>query len=757
MAYSLVEAIAALESVTDEIGLRKLISEVSMDAPGNTTIAYSGHTPDGVPTFRLAEALATADQNLRYIGNTEISRFLNLSENDLLLSKLQTIIGGNPSVEGSNSWKFLNGSTDPYGNRIPNGIWDDISSRFMAAATGDVRVIVFDADAKRIFGASELTTLLNNPSVTSIEGIAVADLRAAMAKAGSEPLEAVFDRVKAASITHLGLAGVTASALPDGSVDVRMRDFGSKAILDAGDYIKTDPDSVNRLKAFLFNVDEASQAKLAGLVDSLKARGEMVVHGVGGKVLSRAGLLGLVLSGVMAGAQAATQASNGDTKGAMLTVGDWAAEQAGSEAGSLIGASLGGIALAILAAGGAVATAPAAAVFVTMAAMAGGFFGGDAGKEFFDLCHDLDGNGRIELMDKLSTVLFGPDAAPGAQLTSDLNGERYTIDASLPRDQIVLQAAADIAWRYALRELNPFVITDVSYAAQNADGSLDLYDEQTGEGQMTQAYLEDRGAMLAWKQRFDRAGLKGNRQLAADEVAGDWDFVDLAKLGADGKPLQLSIDGRGFSADDHRVVFGTRNADAVEGSDKADRLYGMDGDDRLSGGAGDDYLEGGLGNDQLIGGAGDDVLAGGAGDDLLIGGAGLNRLQGGRGNDNYRFGSGDGQDRIQENDKTSGVVDRVAFDAGITPADTRFTRSGNALQVGLPGGGDLLTIQDWYLGTRYQVEQFAYGDGTVLTATQAAGLVQAIASFDATATMVADRTGPLLSMTSEPVWAVPMP
>jgi len=44
-----------------------------------------------------------------------------------------------------------------------------------------------------------------------------------------------------------------------------------------------------------------------------------------------------------------------------------------------------------------------------------------------------------------------------------------------------------IAWRYALRELNAFVIPDISYAQHNTDGSLDLYDPETGE-----AWLADR-------------------------------------------------------------------------------------------------------------------------------------------------------------------------------------------------------------------------------------------------------------------------
>lgn len=268
MAYDLTQAYIALNSVTDELSLRKLITQISIDAPGTTTVAYSGTTAQSVPAFKLAEALSNADPSIRYIGNTDVSKFLDLTQNEQLLNKLRDIFDDDPRDPKTRAGQFLGGSFDPYGNRIPNGIWDDVSSRFMAAATGDVRVIVFDADAKRIFSTSELSTLLNNPSVTSIEGIPVSDLRSAMAKAGAEPLEAVFDRVKAASISHLGLAGVTATALPDGRFDIQMNDFGSRDILDTETYIKSKPNSFDKLKIFLFNIDDANQAKLGALVDS---------------------------------------------------------------------------------------------------------------------------------------------------------------------------------------------------------------------------------------------------------------------------------------------------------------------------------------------------------------------------------------------------------------------------------------------------------------------------------------------------------
>ncbi|MDP3138211.1 MAG: hypothetical protein Q8N17_17995 [Burkholderiaceae bacterium] len=55
-----------------------------------------------------------------------------------------------------------------------------------------------------------------------------------------------------------------------------------------------------------------------------------------------------------------------------------------------------------------------------------------------------------------------------------------------------------------MRELNAFVILNISYAQHNADGSLNLYDPATGQGAMTDLYLADRAAMLTWKIRYDK-------------------------------------------------------------------------------------------------------------------------------------------------------------------------------------------------------------------------------------------------------------
>lgn len=198
--------------------------------------------------------------------------------------------------------------------------------------------------------------------------------------------------------------------------------------------------------------------------------------------------------------------------------------------------------------------------------------------------------------------------------------------------EIVANARDSIAWRYALRELNPFVITDADYARHNTDGSLDLYDEATGTGTMTDRYLADRAAMLAWRIRYEVAGARDdnygqrdgpkpyNEDWDTNTVQGNWDFVDLGTRLPGGQPLTLAIDGAGLSLSDHQVVFGTTANDTINGESESDSLYGMAGDDTLNGKEGSDYLEGHGGADTLTGGDGADTLLDAFGNDRLDGG-----------------------------------------------------------------------------------------------------------------------------------------
>lgn len=161
--------------------------------------------------------------------------------------------------------------------------------------------------------------------------------------------------------------------------------------------------------------------------------------------------------------------------------------------------------------------------------------------------------------------------------------------------------------------------------------------------------------------------------------------------------LDLGTSSNGFGGADTLI-----SIENVMGSDYADLLIGN---------SAANLLQGGNGNDVLRGLAGDDILIGGAGDDLLYGGAGSDILQGGSGNDTYHFSIGDGQDIIIENDNAVGKKDSIVFGAGITAQSLQLRRSGLDLLLTY-GSGDVVTVQDWYVGSSRQIQETVFADGT---------------------------------------------
>ncbi len=218
---------------------------------------------------------------------------------------------------------------------------------------------------------------------------------------------------------------------------------------------------------------------------------------------------------------------------------------------------------------------------------------------------------------------------------------------STSRDTLVAQAQTALAYRYALKELNPFALTgdDALYAPHNANGELDLYDPTTGTGTLTDAYLQDRAAFLTWA---NQANTEDKTQLRGPNGPENWQFTDQAKN------YTLNVAGQvlGFDSQNpyRKAIFDGDTAGWVEGGTEGDHLYGAGGDDIIQGNGGNDHLEGGLGLDELQGGAGNDTLLGGAGADYLTGGKDSDILQGGLGNDSYIFSSGDGWDWIDDAD-----------------------------------------------------------------------------------------------------------
>ena len=123
---------------------------------------------------------------------------------------------------------------------------------------------------------------------------------------------------------------------------------------------------------------------------------------------------------------------------------------------------------------------------------------------------------------------------------------------------------------------------------------------------------------------------------------------------------------------------------------------------------------------------GDDLILGTHFADVFHGGAGDDRIEGGNGGDTYHFGLGDGADVFQ--DRTTNLLaegsDAVVFGAGIAAADIRITRYGtdhNSVALAIEGTTDSVSIENQFNYTtigfkEYEVESFAFADGTIWTA-----------------------------------------
>jgi hypothetical protein len=147
-----------------------------------------------------------------------------------------------------------------------------------------------------------------------------------------------------------------------------------------------------------------------------------------------------------------------------------------------------------------------------------------------------------------------------------------------------------LAYRYALRALNPFAIIGVDYAGLGhaANGVLALADPATGFGEMTDQYLTDRAAFLLAK-----LDLTLNNQKYPSDLLAVTHYQDIAS-GFDVPASLLAIQ--------REYLFGSTDPDALSGHDLTnDHLYGSSGNDLLRGFGSDDYLQGDSGDDWLDG------------------------------------------------------------------------------------------------------------------------------------------------------------
>lgn len=160
--------------------------------------------------------------------------------------------------------------------------------------------------------------------------------------------------------------------------------------------------------------------------------------------------------------------------------------------------------------------------------------------------------------------------------------------------------AENLAYRYALRELNPFVVLGAGYNQHNAIGQLDIYDPTTRAGVLTEEYLRDRAQFLASNINASQLDSVANGKAwtgyGYDGIRKHFEDRSGATpyhlyLGADSSVVGQSLDGM------TNILFGGGSHDGLIGGQRWDKLYGGDGNDFLDGRGEDDYLEGGHGED----------------------------------------------------------------------------------------------------------------------------------------------------------------
>ena len=221
--------------------------------------------------------------------------------------------------------------------------------------------------------------------------------------------------------------------------------------------------------------------------------------------------------------------------------------------------------------------------------------------------------GEIDYRNNFHTAL--------GEIETAVTGKHYNILPSGLGDALT-EGEQGIGYRYALLNLNPFVVNGFDYALHNQNHELDLYNSETGFG-LTDDYLRSRALLLDAKNTVFSQDLQadgaGKHELFESPV--DAIFQDFS--------TKLNIE-----TNKRRKPTGQEFLPPVV-PEKAYYLFGSDDDENegeLEGGTQDDYLYGGGGDDKINGKSGDDYLEGGTGDD------------------SYYYNDGDGFDTIYDSD-----------------------------------------------------------------------------------------------------------
>ena len=380
------QAIEMLPGITTKEELRILINQLDITATGTTTILYSGETASGVQTNDIIQAMLRNGEDIRVIGTTEAAKFLFVGPNDptyneAFVRKLEQLLGDNPEKPGSKSYQFMYGEQAADGTRIPNGVWDNASARFVDATEGEIRTLTAGANVNRTFFQTELSHALRNSKISSIDGIPIAYLQ----KMGNAN---AFKAISAQSDVYSSQLIVAVKS--DGEF---IRTIDEYLLLDSRGFFKATglegkPPLLEMVRSknlaeFMPNrITQHDQGRIM-LNDIAKYYREqsrllgaenVTLRMSALRVLDKLGWAGDLLALVMMAGAANAAYASGDNAGGDKLVRDWAGDFAGGLAGGWLAANIVGSALAPL-----YLTGPAGALVAGGLMLLAGFAGGILG------------------------------------------------------------------------------------------------------------------------------------------------------------------------------------------------------------------------------------------------------------------------------------------------------------------------------------------------------------------------------------------
>ena len=215
-----------------------------------------------------------------------------------------------------------------------------------------------------------------------------------------------------------------------------------------------------------------------------------------------------------------------------------------------------------------------------------------------------------------------------------------------------------IAYRYALVNLNPFIIESISaqadaeiYEIHDQNDELNLFNQETGKG-LTEQYIEDSAELMV-------ALIKRNIDDIPNEDTVNSNITDKVLYDID-QDIRISFRQSQNEKFAEQIRFGSDNSSSMDrliGGNREDHLYGNKGNDVLAGEKDKDYLEGNEGNDFLFG-----IMLNGGDDDAP------DTLRGGADHDTYFVGNGD---KINDIDRDGSV-----YAAGLDISGEYFRSAG---------------------------------------------------------------------------------